>query len=230
MTGARGWREYLTDTDLAVLDAAGYRGSVGLGTSVALLVVDATYAFCGDRPEPILESVARQRHSCGAAAWEALGVLAGLLDLARASDIPVIYTKPTFHGRAVGRGLWNTKNQRRDDEQGSRIVAEVAPAEGETVIEKEGPSAFFGTALVSHLVRSRVDSLVVCGGTTSGCVRATVVDAFSYNLRVSVVADATFDRVPASHWMSLFDMQLKYADVRTADEVRSALSTSVITT
>lgn len=78
---------------------------------------------------------------------------------------------------------------------------------------KAKPSAFFGTPLLSVLIDLGVDSLVVCGGTTSGCVRATVVDAFSYNLAVAVAAEATFDRIEASHWMSLYDLNLKYAEV-----------------
>lgn len=224
MTAAPGWAPYLTDADLAVLDAAGYRGSVGLGTSVALLVVDATYAFCGDAPMPILEAVAHRRHACGEQAWQAVEVMAGLVATARGNGVPVIYTKPGFTGRASERGLWDEKNARRDDDEyGSRIVAELTPEPDDLVIVKEGPSGFFGTGLLSRLMKMRVDSLLVCGGTTSGCVRATVVDAFSYNLRTSVVADATFDRVPASHWMSLFDMRLKYADLLTVEESRSAL-------
>lgn len=226
MTAAPGWGPYLTDTDRAVLETAGYRGSVGLGPAVALLVVDVTYAFCGDTPMPILDAVAQRRHACGEQAWQAVEVMTDLVATARAHDVPVIYTKPSFTGRASERGLWDEKNARRDDDEyGSRIVAELTPGPDDLVIVKEGPSGFFGTGLLSRLMKMRVDSLLVCGGTTSGCVRATVVDAFSYNIRTSVVTDATFDRVPASHWMSLFDMQLKYADLLTVEQSRCALRT-----
>ena len=224
MTAAAGWDPYLTDTDRAVLETAGYRGGIGIGRSAALVLVDVTYAFCGDAPMPILEAVARRRHACGEQAWQAVEVMTGLVATARAQGVPVVYTKPSFTGRGAERGLWDEKNARRDDDEyGSRIVAEIAPEPDDLVIVKEGPSGFFGTGLLSRLLKMGVDSLVVCGGTTSGCVRATVVDAFSYNLRTSVVADATFDRVPASHWMSLFDLQLKYADLLTAGQARSAL-------
>ncbi len=82
----------------------------------------------------------------------------------------------------------------------------IAPQRGDVVIAKAKPSAFFGTPLLSYLIAWQVDTLLVAGG-TSGCVRATVVDAFSYNFLVSVVAEACFDRGQASHAINLFDMQ-----------------------
>jgi nicotinamidase-related amidase len=87
------------------------------------------------------------------------------------------------------------------------------------VLRKAKPSGFFGTPLTSVLVERGIDSLVVCGGTTSGCVRATVVDGFSLNYSIAVAHDATFDRIEASHWISLFDMDMKYADVTTTSDV-----------
>jgi len=81
------------------------------------------------------------------------------------------------------------------------------------LIRKEKPSAFHGTTLLAHLFRTGADGLVVVGCSTSGCVRATVVDGFSYNLPVLVVADATFDRSRISHDVALFDMNGKYAQV-----------------
>ena len=95
--------------------------------------------------------------------------------------------------------------------------------EGELVLAKEKPSAFFGTPLASHLVALGADSLIVCGTTTSGCVRSTVVDAFSYNYRVTVVEDATFDRSATVHDVNLFDMDQKYADVRNSADVLASL-------
>lgn len=100
------------------------------------------------------------------------------------------------------------------------IVAAVAPRENEIVINKAKPSAFFGTPLLSYLIQFGVDSLVITGGTTSGCVRATVVDAFSYNFRVAVVEEAVFDRGQVPHAINLFDMEAKYADVLSLEELR----------
>ena len=86
------------------------------------------------------------------------------------------------------------------------------------VLPKEKPSAFFGTPLVSLLNDWGIDSLIVCGGVTSGCIRSTVLDGFSLNYRMGVLKEATFDRIEASHWINLFDMDQKYADVITLDE------------
>jgi maleamate amidohydrolase len=209
------WDKYLTDQDRAVVELSGYASRGGLGSKPALLVVDATYGFCGDRPEPILESVKRFRSSSGEAAWRAIGEIQQLQSAARDAEIPVIFTRGMDRGASVSPGRWGDKNARvnEDSELHNEIVAEIAPVAGETVLKKAKPSAFFGTPLTSLLVERGIDSLVVCGGTTSGCVRATVVDGFSLNYSVAVVAGATFDRVEASHWVGLFDMDLKYADV-----------------
>src|SRR5262249_42413724 len=94
-----------------------------------------------------------------------------------------------------------------------QIVDELAPKDGDVVIRKVGPSGFFGTPLDFHLRSWGCDTLLVCGESTSGCVRATVVDAFERGYRIGVVADCCFDRLEASHWISMFDMQQKYADL-----------------
>jgi nicotinamidase-related amidase len=93
------------------------------------------------------------------------------------------------------------------------IVAEVAPIAGEVVLRKAAPSAFFGTLLAAHLLHLGVDTLLVAGESTSGCVRASVVDGCSYRLRMMVVEECVFDRHMAAHAINLFDMHTKYADV-----------------
>lgn len=216
------WDHYLSERDRAVMSAAGYGSRGGLGKRCALLVIDITYAFCGDRPQPILESIKRWRNSSGEVSWEAIAVVQRLLEVARVNDVPVIYTRGMgTQSSGVAPGRWGDKNARVADDRDAdhEIVAEIAPAPGETVLRKTKPSAFFGTPLASLLINLGVDSLIVCGTTTSGCVRATVVDGFSYNYSMAVVADATFDRVEASHWIGLFDMDMKYADVVGSAEV-----------
>lgn len=86
------------------------------------------------------------------------------------------------------------------------------------MILKTKPSAFFGTPLLSFLIDLKVDTLMVCGVSTSGCVRATVIDAFSNNLRVQVIEDGCFDRLETSHAINLCDMNAKYADVIPSTE------------
>src|SRR5690606_9236311 len=97
--------------------------------------------------------------------------------------------------------------------KGTEIVEEVKPLPGELVVEKAAPSAFHGTPLTFQLVSLGIDTVICCGETTSGCVRATVVDGATHRFRMGVVADCVFDRTEASHYMNLYDMHNKYADV-----------------
>jgi nicotinamidase-related amidase len=106
---------------------------------------------------------------------------------------------------------------------GYEFVAEVAPLDGDILLPKKHPSAFFGTPLVSYLINLGIDTLVVAGCSTSGCVRATVVDAFSYNFRVVVPQDCVYDRSAISHAVNLFDMASKYADVAPLNAVLEML-------
>lgn len=232
MTGPnKVWERSIPDDDLALFEKAGWGRPVGIGDHPVLLIIDVNKNFCGDRRESVSDSVERWRASCGDAAWDAMPVIRKLLDTARGRQMPVVYTTGVTLPKAEGwrGGRWNDKNTRRVEELddasiGQSIVEEVAPQEGELVLAKEKPSAFFGTALASHLIELGADSLVVCGTTTSGCVRSTVVDAFSYNYRVTVVADGTFDRSWRVHDVNLFDMDQKYADVRMFDDVLQNLT------
>lgn len=216
------WDAFLTEQDRAVFAAGGYGQRAELGERPALLVIDVTYGFCGDRREPILESIKRWRSSCGERAWDALPHVGRLLDTARRLGVPVIYTRGAPR-RADGfdRGRWADKNSRQaaDTAATNDFVAEIAPHDSDLVIEKRKPSAFFGTTLISHLVSFKADTLIICGTTTSGCVRATATDAFSYDYRVAIAEEATFDRGEASHAMALFDLDMKYANVTPVEQI-----------
>lgn len=209
------WRGTIPSEVLDLYDAAGFGGRMLLGERPALAVIDVTYAFVGDRPEPILDSVRRFPLSCGAAGWDAIARIEQLLAIARESRVPIFYTQPEMRRKASDAGRYAGKSRRtfERNEEINRIVDAIAPRESETVLRKLKPSAFFGTPLVSHLVTHRVDTLLLCGGTTSGCVRATAVDAFSHNYAVAVVEDATFDRHPFTHEVNLFDLLSKYSEV-----------------
>jgi maleamate amidohydrolase len=217
----RSWDRFLTATDRQVFEAGGYGQRSPMGDKPALLVIDVTYNFCGDRPEPILESIQRWRSSSGERAWRAVPHLQALIGRCREQKVPVIYTRGApRRSDGFDRGRWADKNRRQaqDTAQGDEILDEIAPAPTDLVVEKRKPSAFFGTTLVSHLVSYGVDTLLICGTSTSGCVRATAVDAFSYDFHVAVVEEATFDRGEASHAMTLFDLDMKYANVLGVDE------------
>lgn len=213
------WDELISDADRAVYEASGYGRRGSLGRRPALVVVDVTYNFVGDRPEPILDSIRRFPMSCGEWGWRAVEAIAQLLRAARAGDIPVIYTQPEDRKNGIEAGRWLEKHGRTLEQATStnRIVEEIAPLENDLVIRKPKPSGFFATSLVSYLIQLRVDTLLVCGGTTSGCLRATVNDAFSYNFAVGVVEEAAFDRSETAHRANLFDIAMKYGDVLTLD-------------
>jgi maleamate amidohydrolase len=213
------WADVLTERDKQVFAAAGYGKRQGFGRKPAVIVVDVNYNFVGDTPEPILESIKKYRNSCGEEGWQGVGQIRRLLDAARAATVPIFYSTAPARQTALTAGRWHGKNSRGGEDfqsqarDGNEIVRDIAPQDGDIVILKEKPSVFFGTPLMSYLHELQVDTLLVVGTTTSGCVRATVVDAFSYNFKVVVVEECVFDRGQTSHKVNLFDMQAKYADV-----------------
>lgn len=208
------WLAVIDQHDREVYRRAGYAQSYGAGSSPALLVVDVEYNFTGDEPsDDILTSIAKYSDSCGPAAWEAIPVIAGLLGQFRRCGRPVVYT----HGIRAER-------TRTEPRIGTDIVDELAPDKDDLVIAKPAASAFFDTQLREWLTERRVDTLVITGCVTSGCVRATVVDAASAGFRVLVPEQSVFDRGRLPHLVNLFDMNAKYADVVNADEVVTYLS------
>jgi maleamate amidohydrolase len=214
------WRDLVGARDREILTAAGYGHAVGLGQAPALLVVDVTYGFLGRAPLPVLEAIQTYPGAVGEAGWEAVEVIERLLAAARGAGVPILYSAGTGE---QGRWLDKRPVHARQPADAYQIVNRIAPRPTETVIRKAKPSAFFGSSLAQRLTELGVDSLVVCGGTTSGCVRATVVDAFSHDLRVTVAEDAVFDRIELSHAAALLDMEHKYADVRPAAAVIAEL-------
>ena len=225
------WHKFLTDRDKEVFGSAGYETRAGFGKRPALLVIDVNYAFCGDKREPILESVKRWRNSCGEDAWDALPVLQKLIETARDREVPVIYTTGVRRADNWDNGSWSWKNTRAGENKvritnhdQNEIMPQIAPGPRDIVIYKQKPSAFFGTNLLSYLVLLQCDSLIVTGTTTSGCVRASVLDSFSNNFRNTVVEDGCFDRSQASHAINLCDMNAKYSDVLRSDEVLDYLN------
>ena len=230
------WDKYITEQDRAVLDACGQGMPMGLGKHPAVLVIDVNYAFCGEQSLPVLDSIKQWKRSCGEVAWQAVPVIQSIIAAGRVKNIPIIYStgfERSGHWRRGGsdwKKSWTNERGaapeegRKNSRLGSDIIDEIAPHEDDIVIKKQKPSVFHEAPLESHLTMFGVDSLIVCGTTTSGCVRATVTDAFSRNYRVAVVEDACFDRLQSSHAMTLLDLNLKYADVISSQEALACLS------
>ena len=225
------WDEVIPESEREIWEAAGYGRRGEFGARPAVLVIDVSYDFTGDRREPIRESQRRFHNSCGEVAWDAIGQIRVLLAEARARGVPVFYTTGPREATLIQRGGWLWKNARGETRVkseisrriGMQIVEEIAPAPGELVIEKTKPAAFYGTPLASYLTLLGIDDVIICGTATSGCVRATVIEAFNLNYRVQVVEECTFDRGEVTHRVNLFDIHNKYGDVLPLAEISEYL-------
>lgn len=229
------WDDFLTDQDKDHLAATWQKTApFGFGSTPAVLVIDDYYSVLGLEREPILESVKTWPMSCGLEGWAAIDRTVTLLDSARSADVPVVYVKgmdTALNAPWGGSGKDRLAHLPAElKARANEIVAEIAPHEGELVIQKAAPSAFWGTPLAFWLQHHGIDTLIVCGETTSGCVRASVVDGATSRFRMGVVGECCFDRTQASHFVNLFDMDQKYADVislTTACDYLTSVSSTV---
>lgn len=159
---------------------------------------------------------------------DAIAATVPLLSFFRERRLPVIFTRIVYAEDGSDAGLWCEKAPRlrllTERADASQIVGELRPQAGDLVLRKTQASAFFGTHLGSVLTGKGADTLVVAGCTTSGCVRASVVDAMSMNFRTVVAADAVGDRALGPHEANLFDMGQKYADLLTVEDIVAALA------
>lgn len=187
----------------------------GFGTAPALLVVDFVNGF----NDPAMFG--------GGNIPQAIEQTKTLLAAARRANIPVAFSRVVYADDGSDASVFCLKLPGllalTETAPASQVVDALAPAAGEYIIRKTQPSAFFGTGLVGWLAQKRVDTVLVTGCTTSGCVRASVIDAMSHNFRTVVVSDCVGDRAMAPHEANLFDMEQKYADLLTCDEVVARL-------
>lgn len=212
------WADTIPADDIAAFSggASNLDRPLDLGERPALLVVDMTRAFV-DSAFPTGWSPTGE---------PAVAANALLLAAARQTGIPVFFTKsweePTHAASPSEWGRWKASQTAAPDPTlgpGDVIVDALTPLPGEVVIHKQlKPSAFFGSQLASLLVFEQVDTVIVTGMTTSGCVRATAVDAFQLNFRVVIPHEACADRSQISHKVNLFDLHMKYADVVSVAE------------
>lgn len=222
---AQPWIGVVTPADLAVYEAAGFGRPTGLGSRPALLVIDTQYRTVGSTPRPILESIREYATSCGDTGWAAVSQIVRMVATFRSAGFPIIYPHVAYkRPYDAGRFADKVPAVMSVDARGYQFVAELAPHSDDILVPKHHPSAFFGTALASYLVTLQADSVVLTGCTTSGCIRATAVDAFSYGYRVVVPVECVYDRSVVAHAVNLFDMASKYADVMRADAVMSGIA------
>jgi maleamate amidohydrolase len=194
----------------------GFGKRMGFGKTPALVVIDFINAF------------ADPKQFGGGNIPEAIEKTKELLAAARHLDLPIAFTTHVYAEDGSEDGVFNLKAGNmpllRRDTFATEIVADLEPRPGERVIEKHYPSGFFLTDLASWLTKRGVDTAIVTGATTSGCVRATVVDAMGHGFRPIVPRECSGDRALGPHEANLFDMDQKYADVMGLDEVLAELA------
>ncbi|TAN31181.1 MAG: isochorismatase family protein [Actinomycetota bacterium] len=216
------WRDVITEETLQVYRP--YVREVGLKGQAALLSIDLFASVFPSGPMPLLDAIAENPKSCGPYAWEAKPKIKRLLDFARKSGWPIIQTTSD---RLLVPEDENRRATNRDESSlsTSQITSDFAIDEyfevqpEDRIIYKGRASAFFGTDLAQYLRSNAIETVVICGESTSGCVRSSAVDGFSHGFHVVVVEDCVFDRHLLSHKVSLFDLHHKYADVMMLEEL-----------
>jgi maleamate amidohydrolase len=218
------WKDLLTPEIQKIFSY--YRRELRVGRKPALLMIDLyNLAYLGGS-RPVHEIVDEHSSSSGVHAWASIEPTQRVLRYFREEKLPVIHVtyddrpetdhqamNPSFRKKlAYDPWLYQTKD-------------ELAPVAGEQFIFKKRASSFFGTPLLTSLVQQGCDSVVCVGQSTSGCVRATVVDAFSNGFKVAVAEECVYDRSELSHKVNLFDMHHKYADVFKTEDLLAALKT-----
>lgn len=205
------WDDVVPPEERALYERGGWGGVAGFGRKPALLVVDMYTAFV-DPAYPFSSPDAPA----------AVAQIRQVLDQARASGMPVLFSRAQRARTASERGRWKAAAMQYPimaNPEAYQIVPDLAPLPTEVVVVKTAPSAFHGTNLISHLVFHSIDTVIVTGTVTSGCVRATVVDAFSDGFRVIVPQECVYDRSQTSHKVALWDIYTRYGDILPVADV-----------
>ncbi|WP_036594979.1 isochorismatase family protein [Ottowia thiooxydans] len=218
------WDDVISAEEQKAYAAAGFGRPSGLGQRPALLIIDVQYRTVGTERKPFDEAIKEFPTSCGSVAWDAVEAMVPLVQLFRARGWPVMYPhvapKIANEGGRLAEKVPAIMNVAA---KGYEFPEAIAPQPGDVMLPKKHPSAFFGTALCSHLIDHQVDTVIVIGCSTSGCVRGTAVDAFSLNFKVAIPQECVYDRSITSHKVNLFDLGQKYADVSPVAELMSKL-------
>lgn len=219
------WDGIVPEEDIRRLEAAGFGRQAQIGKRPALLIIDVQYRTVGTKPAPFWEAIQEFSTSCGEAGWKAMAQIEKLLALFRKQGWPVMYPH-VAPKEQFDQGRLAEKNPAlmQIAAKGYEFPEQIAPQASDVLLPKKHPSAFFGTPLISYLIDAGIDTLVITGTTTSGCVRGSVVDGFANNFSVLVPFDAVYDRSEFSHAVNLFDMASKYANVTNTDSAIEALN------
>ena len=208
------WRDIVSDEILRVYEP--YHRDIYVGERPALLAIDLyNLVYRGGAKEPH-EIIGDYPSTCGKYAWDAVEPTKALFAAARKAGIPVLYTTAPMTLDVVAT---NRQAGLASSNEDYEIFEAFAPQEGDIMLVKERASAFYGTPILPELNRLGIKSLIVCGESTSGCVRASTVDAYSAGYHVTLAEECVFDRSLLSHKVNLFDLHHKYADVLGVEEI-----------
>jgi maleamate amidohydrolase len=197
-----------------------YARKVFVGPAPALIAIDLYELAYQGGAKPPLELQSSFPSSCGQYAYAAIDPTKRLFAAARDAGIPIFYsTSDTRPDSLPGRVTATKRPSTPIDAASYAIRPEFKPQPGDVIVTKQRASAFYGTTLLAHLTQLAVQTAIVCGESTSGCVRATAVDAYSNGFHVVLAEESCFDRSIVSHKVNLFDLHHKYADVLHVDEI-----------
>jgi nicotinamidase-related amidase len=216
------WKDVVPEADMRIY--APYARETAVGVNAALLCIDLYNQVYDGGARPPIEVAAQFPSSCGIYAHQAVEPTKRLIAAARRAGLPIFFCTQDVRSHARPAGAVSTKRRGRAmTADNYAIYKEFALRDTDIMIFKQRASAFQGTPIVSHLNVLGVQSLIVCGEATSGCVRASVVDAYSIGFNVALVEECTFDQTELTHKVNLFDMHHKYADVMHLAEVETHL-------
>ena len=197
-----------------------YKRDLFIGPRAAIVCIDLYELAYQGGARPVSEVSQEFPSSCGINAWNAIEPTKRVFAAARKAGLPIFYS--TTETRSASKpGAITATNRRKPpvDPALYEIRPEFAPVEGDVVLFKQRASTFFGTPLVAHLAQLNIDTVIIFGESTSGCVRASTVDGYSYGYHMVMAEECCFDRSELSHKVNLFDLHHKYADVMRADEI-----------
>ena len=216
------WKDIVTPEILAIYRK--YERATFVGPAPALLAIDLYELVYQGGPRPVIELVENYPSACGEYAYAAIEPTKRLFAAARAAGLPVFYSTNDVRPTSSPTAVRATKRRAdpKDLEQFA-IRPEFKPQPGDVVITKQRASIFYGTPLIAHLTQLGIRTVILCGESTSGCVRASAVDAYSHGLHVVLVEECCFDRSLLSHKVNLFDLHHKYADVMHLEAVLAHL-------
>ena len=202
-----------------------YERRTFVGPAPALIAIDLYELSYQGGAKPVAEIAKTYPSSCGENAHAAIEPTRRLFAAARAAGLPVFYSTMDTRTDSLPIAVTATKRRKiQTDPALYAIRSDFKPQPGDVVITKQRASVFFGTPLTAHLTQLGIQTVIVCGESTSGCVRASAVDAYSHGFHVVLVEECCFDRSLLSHKVNLFDLHHKYADVMHVDEVTAHLT------